>query len=54
MITPAADVLHDAIEQGAMPVLVLFFAAVGASMHVEVLATVGVVALGVTACAAVR
>jgi trehalose 6-phosphate synthase len=49
VITPAANVLYDAIEQSAMPVLVLFFAAVGASIHVEVLATVGVVALGVTA-----
>ncbi len=39
------DVLHDAIEYGAMPVLVLFFAATGASMHVELLATVGMVAL---------
>jgi len=49
VITPAANVLYDAIEQSAMPVLVLFFAAVGASIHVEVLATVGVVALGMTA-----
>ena len=30
------------VQRGAMPVLVLFFAAVGASMHVEALATVGV------------
>ena len=49
VIAPAANVLYDAIEQSAMPVLVLFFAAVGASIQVEVLATVGVVALGMTA-----
>ncbi|MCC7044066.1 MAG: trehalose-6-phosphate synthase [Acidobacteria bacterium] len=41
----AGDVLHDAIEYAAMPVLVLFFAAAGASLHVELLATVGVIAL---------
>jgi trehalose 6-phosphate synthase len=41
----AGDVLHDAIEYAAMPVLVLFFAGAGAALHVEVLATVGVVAL---------
>ena len=40
------DVLHDAVEYGAMPVLVLFFAALGASMHVEAIATVGVIAAG--------
>ena len=39
------DVLHDAIEHGATPVLVLFFAALGASMHVEAIATVGLRAL---------
>ncbi len=44
----AGDVLHDAIEYGAMPVLVLFFAAAGASIHIELLATVGLVALGLS------
>lgn len=39
------DVLHDAIEYGAMPVLVLFFAAAGASLQVEFLATTGLIAL---------
>ena len=46
-VTDAGDVLRDAIERGAMPIFVLFFAAVGASLHVEALATVGLVALGV-------
>ena len=45
-------VLHDAIEHGAMPALVLFFAALGASMHVEALATVGLLARGAGGCAA--
>jgi trehalose 6-phosphate synthase len=42
------DVLHDAMGHGAMPVLVLFFAAVGASLHVEAVATIGVFAVGLT------
>ncbi len=42
------DVLRDAMAHGAMPVLVLFFAAVGASFHVEALATIGVFAVGLT------
>jgi trehalose 6-phosphate synthase len=42
----AAEVLRDGIEYGAIPVLILFFAATGASIHVENVATVGLVALG--------
>ncbi len=45
----AADVLHDAIEYGAMPVLILFFAATGAAIHVELIATFGLFALGLSA-----
>jgi len=45
----AGDVLHDAAELGAMPALVLFFAATGASMHIEALATVGAFAVVLTA-----
>jgi alpha,alpha-trehalose-phosphate synthase [UDP-forming] len=45
----AGDVLHDAAEQGAMPALVLFFAATGASMHIEALATVGAFAVAISA-----
>jgi trehalose 6-phosphate synthase len=43
--TNTRDVLLDAIRSGATPVLVLFFAAIGASLNVEVIATVGVAAL---------
>ena len=39
------DALLDALRAGAMPVLVLFFAAIGASMNVEAIATIGVIAL---------
>jgi alpha,alpha-trehalose-phosphate synthase [UDP-forming] len=42
------DVLHDAVEFGAMPVLVLFFVAAGASIDVQLLATMGVLALGLS------
>jgi len=45
----AGDILRDAAEHGAMPALVLFFAATGASMHVAALATVGIFAVGLTA-----
>jgi trehalose 6-phosphate synthase len=41
----AGDVLHDAIEYGATPVLVLFFAAAGAALPVESLASIGLAAL---------
>ncbi|HEY7511014.1 MAG TPA: cation:proton antiporter [Vicinamibacteria bacterium] len=53
---PSGDALKDAVERGALPVLILFFAAAGASMHVDALATVGLVALAVSAVrmAAVR
>lgn len=43
--TPAGDVLRDSIERGATPLLVLFFAAAGASMQVEALASIGAAAL---------
>jgi trehalose 6-phosphate synthase len=44
---PAGNVLRDAIERDAMPVLVLFFAAAGASIQVDAVSRVGLVALGV-------
>jgi trehalose 6-phosphate synthase len=47
--TPVGDMLRDAIERGAMPILVLFFAAAGASLHVEALMTIGVVAVAISA-----
>jgi len=49
VVTRAGDVLRDAIQRGARPVLVLFFATVGASMHVQALATLGASALAVSA-----
>jgi trehalose 6-phosphate synthase len=40
--------LLDAIRDGATPLLVLFFAAIGASMNVEAIASVGVAGLAVS------
>jgi alpha,alpha-trehalose-phosphate synthase [UDP-forming] len=48
VLKEAGDVLRDEVQRGAMPVLVLFFTAVGASMHVEALATIGLTALAVS------
>lgn len=42
---PQGDSLRAAIEKGALPVLVAFFAAAGASLQLDVLAAVGVTAL---------
>lgn len=44
----AGDVLNTSVEHGAMPVLVLFFAALGASMHIEAVATIGAFAVALT------
>lgn len=44
----AGDTLRDAIERGAMPILVLFFAAAGASLHLEALATLGALAVAIS------
>lgn len=44
-IAPArADALRDAVERSALPVLVIFFAAAGASLHLDALATIGTAA----------
>ena len=40
------DALKTAVQRGAMPVLVIFFVSVGASLSMEALAVVGFVALG--------
>jgi Kef-type K+ transport system membrane component KefB len=45
---PRGDRLKDAIERGALPVLVVFFAAAGASLQMDALAVIGLVALGVS------
>ena len=45
-IAPArADVLRDAVERSSLPVLVVFFAAAGASLHLDALASIGVAAV---------
>lgn len=46
---PEGEALKIAIERGALPVLVAFFAAAGASLRLDVLALVGPVALGLAA-----
>jgi Kef-type K+ transport system membrane component KefB len=43
---PRGDHLKAAVEQGALPVLIVFFAAAGASLQLDTLAVVGLVALG--------
>jgi alpha,alpha-trehalose-phosphate synthase [UDP-forming] len=48
VVAPAGNVLRESMARGAMPVLVLFFATIGASMHVEALATIGLAALAVS------
>jgi Kef-type K+ transport system membrane component KefB len=56
-VAPArADALRDAVERSALPVLVVFFAAAGASLHVGALATIGVTAavLAVVRVSAIR
>lgn len=42
-----ADELRDAIERSALPVLIVFFAAAGASLHLDALAAIGVAAVAV-------
>ena len=42
---PEGDELRVAIERGALPVLIVFFAAAGASLQLDVLAVIGGVAL---------
>lgn len=50
---PRGDALKIAVERGALPVLVVFFAAAGASLEVSALARVGVAALVIGAARAV-
>ena len=47
--SPAGDVLRGSLERGAMPILVLFFAAAGASLHLEAVAALGAAAVAVSA-----
>jgi Kef-type K+ transport system membrane component KefB len=46
---PSGDALKDAVERGALPVLVVFFAAAGASLHLDALGAIGMIALAVSA-----
>ena len=46
---PAGDQLKDAVERGALPVLVVFFVATGASMQLDALAVIGGTALALAA-----
>lgn len=50
------DALRDAVERSALPVLVVFFAAAGASLHLDALATIGAAAaiVAVVRVAAIR
>ena len=43
------DALKDAVERGALPVLVVFFVAAGASLQLDALSTIGLVAVAITA-----
>jgi Kef-type K+ transport system membrane component KefB len=46
---PAGEVLKEAVERGALPILVVFFAAAGASLHLDALASIGLTAAAVSA-----
>ena len=46
---PSGDALKEAVERGALPVLVLFFVAAGASIQLDALAAIGFVAVAVSA-----
>ena len=46
---PEGDALRLAVERGALPILVLFFAAAGANLHLDALAEVGVFAVAISA-----
>lgn len=44
---PEGDALRLAVERGALPILVLFFAAAGANLHLGALAQVGLLAVAI-------
>jgi Kef-type K+ transport system membrane component KefB len=46
---PNGDALKDAVERGALPVLVVFFAAAGASLHLDALSSIALIAVIVSA-----
>jgi hypothetical protein len=45
---PRGDMLKEAVERGALPVLVVFFAAAGAALQIDALAVIGWLAVGVS------
>ncbi|HSK10359.1 MAG TPA: cation:proton antiporter [Vicinamibacterales bacterium] len=45
LVPPEGEALKDAVERGSPPVLVIFFAAAGASLQIDALAEVGLFAL---------
>ncbi len=45
---PSGDALKLAVERGALPVLIVFFVAAGASLQVDALARVGLIAIGIS------
>jgi Kef-type K+ transport system membrane component KefB len=45
---PRGDALKLAVERGALPVLIVFFAAAGASLQLDALARVGMLAVGIS------
>jgi Kef-type K+ transport system membrane component KefB len=53
---PSGDALKEAVERGALPILVVFFAAAGASLHLDALASIGLTAaaIGAMRLAAIR
>jgi Kef-type K+ transport system membrane component KefB len=46
---PSGDNLREAVERGALPVLVVFFAGAGASLHLDALASIGLTAALISA-----
>lgn len=44
---PQGDTMKHAVERGALPVLVIFFVAAGASLQLDALETIGIVALAI-------
>lgn len=49
LVPPEGDALKDAVERGSPPVLVVFFAAAGASLQIDALAEVGLLAVALAA-----
>lgn len=49
---PQGEALREAVERGALPVLIVFFATAGASLQLDALAAIGLVALLLSAARA--